>query len=278
MNAPAQYAPETTQLNSTSCDCAVGIASLAGQQFDSAQAALALLDLPVMHRTVKRLNRLKVRMKEIDAQVITEVILDDPLMTLRLLADVTGSDARRGSIKTVTGAILMMGVEPFFGRYTDLPIAETGMADHPEARVEFRRLVRLSGRAARLAGAFSVPCNDPDVGVLYLAGLLHAVARLVLCIHQPALAVSLRLQPCSPAIGAQVLRQRGLPEQFSTLVAGDSERLNPQMRRVQLAVQIASALESGWSSHAMAPLLAQLQALIGLSAARAREVVRDVRI
>lgn len=231
---------------------------------------------PVLAQTAKRLNQFAENIETAEVKHLTEVVLDDPAMAFRLLSDVDALLDRPPTMTTVTSAILLLGVEPFFKRYVGLHPVEQALASHSDALEEYRRLVRLSRRAARLVGAFCVPCHDPDVGGLFLAGLLHALANLQACIEHPEQVESARRQRPDLAETGRILNAAGFPKQFALLVTGDQERLDPQMRRVRLAVDISTALESGWSAPELADLLAEVSALLGLSKTGAIDLVRGV--
>lgn len=251
---------------------------LGDEQRRQAREAIAHESLPVMVRTARRLERLRERASTVAANELTEIILDDCLMTLRVLADAAPTGRASDKIESVTAAIVMIGVEPFFQKYREPVLAEALLANKPLALIEYQRLNRVANRAARLAGAFCGAANDPDVPAIYLASLLHAAARLKLCVHEPALAVLLRELPCDPALAAAVVARHRLSANLVSLVGGNEERMDPQMRRVQLAVAIARALDSGWSSPELPDLLGELARLFGLSVTRTRQIVENVRL
>ncbi len=233
---------------------------------------------PVLAHTAKRLNQFAEQSDAVEVKQLTELILDDPAMAFRLLSDVDSILDRPPTMTTVTSAILLLGIEPFFERYVGLSSVEQTLESNPLALQEYRRLVRLSRRAARLVGAFCVPCHDPDVGGLFLAGLLHALASLRDCVERPEQVITAKRTLPDLAETGSILEAAGFPEPFARLITGDQERLDPQMRRVRLAILIASALENGWSSPELADLLAELSALLGLSRAGAIELVRSVPV
>lgn len=251
---------------------------LSASQMIKARTAMAHDCLPVMVRTARRLERLREHAATVAANELTEIILDDCLMTVRVLGDAVVNGKPTAKIESVTSAIVMIGVEPFFDHYRELVLAEPLLANKPFALIEYQRLNRVASRAARLAGAFCGAANDPDVPAIYLASLLHAAARIKLCVHEPALAVLLRELPCDAGLAAAVLARHDLSGNLVTLVGGNEERMDPQMRRVQLAVAMARALDSGWSSPELADLLGDLARLFGLSVARARQIVESVRV
>ncbi len=231
---------------------------------------------PVLAQTASRLNQYAACPDDVEVRDLTELVLDDPSMAFRLLSDVDSLLDQPPTMNTVTSAILLLGIDPFLKRYAGLATVEEVLRSFPETLNEYRRLVRLSRRAARLIGAFCVPCHDVDVNALFLAGLLHALACLKRCIEHPQDVLSFQRQCPDLSETGQILDASGFPHQFVLLVTGEQERLDPQMRRVRLAIRIASALENGWSSPQLSDLLSELAGLLGLSKAATVNLVRAV--
>lgn len=234
---------------------------------------LSVEAIAVLRRTAERLQALRSAPDSVDAHQLSELLLDDPMMCLRLLADVAALRPGQSNIETITGAVLMLGVEPFLRRYAALPILEDGLATDSAARHEFRRLHRRALRSARFAGAFSVARNDPDIGLIYVAAMMGSVDRLLLCSTQPARAIALADERCDPAKSAAQMTALGLPVHLTDLVASCPDRIDAQMHRIRLAREFAWVLESGWSHPSMPALLDELSALLGLTLVSAREVV-----
>ena len=79
--------------------------------------------LPVLARTTRELAQLREAENTVSARTIAQVILHDPLMTLRVLAFI---EARRGrsqhtDITTIERALMMIGITPFFTHFESLP-------------------------------------------------------------------------------------------------------------------------------------------------------------
>ncbi|MDO9065395.1 MAG: HDOD domain-containing protein, partial [Sulfuricella sp.] len=79
-------------------------------------------DMPVLRRSVRELGQLAGRAEKITAGEIADVVLRDPLMTLKVLRLVNGMSRSRLSneITTVEHAVMMLGVGPFFNRLSNL--------------------------------------------------------------------------------------------------------------------------------------------------------------
>ncbi|MFK7966783.1 MAG: HDOD domain-containing protein [Burkholderiaceae bacterium] len=209
----------------------------------------------------------------VDAQQLSELLLDDPMMCLQLLADVASLRPGESNIETVTGAILMMGVDPFLNRYCDQPTIEYALALEPAAMHAYRRLLRRALHSASLAGAFSVARQDTDIELVYMAALLGNVNSLVACVCEPSQAQALADGPDDSAQAATLMQSMGLPAHLTDLVAASPDKIDAQKHRIRLAHRFAWVLESGWSHPEMPALLDELAALLGLSLASARNAI-----
>ena len=75
-----------------------------------------LESLPVLRRTVSAISRMSRNYENLTATDIAEVVLHDPLMTLKVIGLVNFKSRGRfgAGIVTAQGAIIMLGVPPFF--------------------------------------------------------------------------------------------------------------------------------------------------------------------
>ena len=82
--------------------------------------------LPVLRVTKRRIDEMRLDIERVDARELARVILLDPVMTVSVIA-LTQSKRGRSlhhDITTITSAILMLGIEPFFNHFNDLPTIE----------------------------------------------------------------------------------------------------------------------------------------------------------
>ncbi|MDP1183734.1 hypothetical protein, partial [Klebsiella pneumoniae] len=77
-----------------------------------------------------------------------EMISTDPLMTLKVLAH--ANELRRGRLmadpETVTAALVLMGITPFFRDFGPQPTLEAVLADHEEALLGLSRVMQRAER------------------------------------------------------------------------------------------------------------------------------------
>jgi len=246
--------------------------------------------IPVLAQTAEALAALAPQQEDVTVSQLAPLVLADPLMTVKLLAHV----AQRRSARSLTGsetvsqAILMMGVQPFFTAFGSQPVIEAELADWPEALAGIRRVLERSHRAALFALAFAVHRKDPDAEIVHEAALMHDFAEALLWCHAPALALEVeRLRHADPSLNSAraqravlnielcdleqaLLRAWRLPD---LLVRITDDRLSddPQARTVVLALRIARHSAAGWDNPALSQDLRAAADLLGLSS----EAVRD---
>lgn len=82
---------------------------------------LKIWDIPVLQRSIRELAKLSSRTKN-TASEISDVVLYDPLLTLKVQCLVNGMSRSRLSseISTVEHAVVMLGIGPFFNRLANL--------------------------------------------------------------------------------------------------------------------------------------------------------------
>jgi HD-like signal output (HDOD) protein len=242
--------------------------------------------LPVLAATAARLDELRDHEDAVDAHLLAELVADDPLLTLKLLAHVGELLRHREAtdVETVTAALVMMGIPPFFRSFSDLAVAEDELADAPEALDGLRAVLLRSHRAARFAIGFAVHRMDHDAPLLHEAALLHDFAELLLWLHAPALALRIAaLQAADPTLRSaaaqrqvlgielaelqHVLMQRWrLPGMLVQLTDDHATRSTPQLRNVLLAIRVARHSATGWDNPALPDDVHDIGELLQLSA------------
>lgn len=151
---------------------------------------LAAREIPVLGATADALESMRANEDAFDANAIGEVIAIDPLMTLKVLVH---EAAHRGSRvvteqRTVTSALVMLGISPFFRAFGPQTAVEDQLAPVPEALAGFKRCLARARRGADIALAFAVHRADPDAASLHASVLLHEAAQMLVWCHAPALA------------------------------------------------------------------------------------------
>ena len=150
--------------------------------------------IPVLDATAEAVRSYAENEDAVDAHLLAETVSVDPLMTLSLLAHVGSTSRRATDVETVTGALLLLGIGPFFRRFRNLTSVSTQLADLTDAagaRQGLQAVLERTQRAARFALGFAAHRMDPDAAVIHEAALLHDLAELLLWCHAPLLAMEI---------------------------------------------------------------------------------------
>lgn len=253
---------------------------------------LAELDIPMLGRTRAAIDRAWQQPDWVDANTLAEIVLRDPLMTLRVLAH---ASARRPSRvvtapETVCAAILMMGLDAFRALVDRTPDLEARAGADRDALTRIRRLCRRARRAGRLALVLAVERQDPEAGLLYEAALIHDVTEMLIWLCAPdvgrALARARERRGGDPAaaqratlgctlfeIGARLMQTWQLPTRLVDLSDEEHPGADRSTRTARLAIRFAQHDEYGWSDPAVLDDLNDLAGLLGLSLPATRELL-----
>lgn len=252
--------------------------------------------LPVLTATAETIEALRPREDDLDAHTVAEELGDDPLFTLKLLSHLArlrrGRDG--GDTETVTEALVMLGIPPFFYAFGPQPTVEERLAAVPGALDGFRRVLKRSRRAARFAIGFAVHRLDHDAAVIHQAALLHDFAELLLWLEAPALALDIasrqRADPHlrSAAVQREVLNlelaelqhELMIRWRLPALLVQISDDLAPQetvqMRNVRLAIRVARHSARGWDDPALPDDLADIGALLQLAPPHVLKLLHEI--
>src|ERR1019366_3715955 len=220
----------------------------------------------------------------------------EPLMTLKVLAYESGHRGRRvvTSAETVTSALVMMGISPFFRAFGPQPIVEDWLAHRPEALAGLQGVLQRAHRGADFALAFAIHRVDPDAAVIHAATLLHEFAELLLWCHAPALALLIqRAQADDPELRSNLAQrevlnieladlQRSLTStwQLPALIADVAPQAQPtahtSARIVSLGVRLARHTTLGWDNPAIPDDVAEIAEMLNVSPSAALDLVRNL--
>ena len=253
--------------------------------------------IPVLASSAEALEGMRQREDDVDANLIGEMIAGDPLMTLRVLAFAAANRPPRmvTDTGTVTAAIVMMGIGPFFRAFGMLPTVEDRLAAQDGALEGLQAVLRRSYRAATFALAFAVHRMDPDTPLIHQAALLHDFAELLLWCHAPALALELRnRQRDEPTLRSSIAQRAVLGVELPDLqlaltrtwrlhdllvkTADERHAEHPSVKTVALAVRLARHSALSWDNPALADDFSEAAGLLNLSLGGARQLVLGIGI
>ena len=228
------------------------------------------VDLPILRQTVRRLDEARQRSDRITGRDIASIVLQDPLMTIKVLAFIQRfqKQSLHSDITTIANAVMMLGVEPFFTHFQSLLTVEETLKDEPHAQLGLLRVIRRAQRASRYAYEWAFERRDMNIEEVMLAALLHDLAEILLWCFAPRLGVEiLRRQQADPTLRSVTAQMQvlgihlfdlqlalcdawHLPELLKTLMDDANAEL-PRVRNVTLAVNLARHSAKDWTNPAL---------------------------
>jgi HD-like signal output (HDOD) protein len=227
-------------------------------------------EIPVLRHTQHQLTELRENANRSNARVISTVILHDPMMTLRVLAYIEAkrSKNRNTDITTIERALMMIGMEPFFNDFQDLPIVEEQLKPHPRALLGLLKVINRARKAMLWARDWAAYRHDLDIDEIIVATLLYDFAEILMWCFAPQLAVqaterqkadrSLRSVDVQTEIFGIPLYQLKLAlaqtwhlPQLLIALMDQQNAEHPRVRNVKLAVDLARHSANGWDDAAL---------------------------
>ena len=226
--------------------------------------------MPILRQTARRLEEARQDIDKVNGRDIAEIVLQDPLMAIRVLAYIQPFRGKhlRSDITTIANAVMMLGVEPFFTRF-DTPVTiEAMLKNEPQALLGVLQVIRRVQRASKYAHDWAFERHDMNVEEVALAALLHDLAEILLWCFAPKLAIEIRdhqqadktLRSASAqeqVLGIHLFDLQlalctswHLPELLKTLMDDANAHL-PRVRNVTCAVNLARHSASSWDDAAL---------------------------
>ena len=224
-------------------------------------------ELPILRQTERKLAAARLNIDRIGGRELSEIILQDPLMTIRVLSYIQPFRGKhlRTDITTIANAIMMLGIEPFFAKF-DAPLTiESMLTGESQALLGVLQVIRRSQRASRYAFEWAFERHDMNVEEVALAALLHDLAEILLWCFAPRLALEIRnRQQADPNLRSTIAQEDvlgirltdlqlalcqvwNLPELLKTLM-DDAHAEHPRVRNVVLAVNLARHSAQSWEN------------------------------
>ena len=252
-------------------------------------------DIPVFESTLAAIADARANEDASDAHTLTELLADDPLMTLKLLRHVARQRRHREGtdVESVTGALVMLGITPFFHAFGQQQSVQQRLADWPEALQGLIAVRDRAHRAARFALGFAVHRMDQDAALIHEAALMHDFVEMLLWVHAPVLALEVeRAQRSDPQLrstAAQrdvlgvalsdlqqaLMKAWHLPEMLVRITA-DHASVAPQVRNVQLAIRVARHSAQGWDNPALPDDVDEIATLLNLATVPTLELLHQL--
>jgi HD-like signal output (HDOD) protein len=238
--------------------------------------------IPVLARTRDALAALNEKIDNIAPRDISAVVIDDPLMSLKVLVWAGKQLARNvrisrstlgNEIETVETAIVSTGIAPFFRQFAKLDTVEARLADSPGAQLGLDRVLSRSLNAADFARDWASYRNDFDIQIISEAAMLHDVAEMLVWVFAPTLSLKMQaLQVSSPRtrsheiqesclgvtlnhLEVAIMKEWRLSSLLRRLIddsqASDSQRDAAQVKNAVLAANLARHLANSRDDPAL---------------------------
>lgn len=227
-------------------------------------------DFPVLRKTVRQFARLREDEEDLSPRQVAAVLLDDPLMVLKLLIHQqrTRGRSQNRDITTAEHAVMMVGMSQFFTLFGDLPTIEDMLAEHPKALIGCLKVIARAKRAMHYARDWAILRHDIDIEEITVATLLNEVAEILCWCSAPGLTEKVfALQRATPGLrsaAAQkavmnvsiaelqlgLVREFDLPQLLISLMDPVNAE-NPRVRTVTLATDLARHCANGWNDPAL---------------------------
>lgn len=144
--------------------------------------------LPVLRITKRRIEEMRTNLDRVDARELAHLILQDPIMTVRVLAFTQPIRGRslQHDITTIASAVMMAGIEPFFRHFAELFTIEDQLKDAgAPALLGVLQIIRRAQRAADYAQDWAIWRHDINMEEVRIAALLHDLAEILVWCSAP---------------------------------------------------------------------------------------------
>ena len=240
--------------------------------------------IPVLPQTVRSMEEALTRIDDVSRKELSDIVMRDPLMALRVLAHAREFQSKRQlqETSTVAQALMVMGVERFFEQFKDLVSVESLLGGKPEAMVGLLFIIRRVQRAAKFAYDWAAWRRSQNVEEIYTSALLYDVAEMLMWIYAPdASSFILRRQKADSTLRSKVAQQEIFGFKFTDLQKALceawempellSDRFDPELNKkpnflnVSLAIDLARHSANGWENAALPDDFTAIQNLLNIN-------------
>ncbi len=256
---------------------------------------LAHAEVPVSASSAEALEELRLIEDEVDAHTLAGTFGNDPLMTLKVLVQVARKPSPRRTTdpETLTEALVMLGIGPFFRAFGPQISVEQHLAAHPQALRGLQDVLQRAYRAAGFALGFAVHRMDHDAPVIHEASLLHDFAEMLLWCHAPAPMLQIQhLQAQDPTLRTadaqrevlgiataelqqRLMRDWRLPE-LLVRISDDQHADSAQVRNVLLAMRLARHTALGWDNPAIPDDVSDIAELLTMGVIPTQRLLQEL--
>jgi HD-like signal output (HDOD) protein len=249
-------------------------------------------DIPVLRQTARELAELHEHEEETGARDITRVVINDPLMTFKVLTFANNHRSRHQlqDLVQVEQAIIMMGTSTFFAQIPTVPHVEDLLSQHVAALVNLIKLVVRAHRAGYFAAEFASHLMDLHAEELRVAASLYDFAEMLMWCFNPEAMIEIHKRQHADAtlrsrtvqqevlgfrildLQAELVHTFNLPSLLTDLM--DEQRADlPRVRNVQFAVNLARHSAEGWDNAALPDDYKDIAQLLHVDVPRVMHIV-----
>lgn len=245
---------------------------------------LSAKTIPVLPQTVRSLDEARQRIENVSRRELSDIVMRDPLMALRILACARQFQSKRQIMETstVAHALMVMGTEPFFEQFKDLVSIESVLQDKPEAMIGMLFIIRRGQRAAKFSYDWAAWRRSQNVEEIFTSALLYDVAEILMWIYAPdESALILRRQRADSTLRSAVAQEEIFGFRFNDLQKELcrvwelpellSSRFDPELNKkpnflnVSLAIDLARHSASGWENAALPDDFTAIENLLNIN-------------
>jgi len=255
-------------------------------------AFLSKADIPVLKHTAKEMARLQEDEDKISARSISSVVVQDPMMTFRLLryAQTHKHKSQQQDLVSAEQAVMMMGMTAFFKNLPPEPLVQDVLKTNLTALTHLLKLIHRAHRAARFAGDWAAMLYDLRAEEVYMASLLHDLAEmLLLCFAPDSMNKIYALQSADKTLRSHVVQEQVLgfrildlqkqlddvcqmPGLLSQLIQDGSSN-DRRVKNVSVAVNLARHSSNGWDDAALPDDYRDIAELLRVDVEKAKRIV-----
>lgn len=255
-------------------------------------AFLTAAEIPTLKQTARELERLRAREDDLGARAVANVVMHDPLMSVKLLRHLQNHKHSRQQrdLVQLEQAVIMLGLNPFFRDVSASPIVEDMLRQHLDALVKLLRTVQQAQCAARYAFDWALLLHDLHAEEARIAALLSYLGEMLMWCFNPLPMLEIRRMQAadktlrSAAVQEQVLGFRGvelqhalvthwqLPELLQDMM-DPAQAEHPRVRNVMLAINLARHSANGWDDAALPDDYKDIGALLRMKPEEVRAMV-----
>jgi len=233
-------------------------------------AFLSHAEIPVLKHTAREIARLREDEDKLSARSVASIVLQDPLMMVRLLR--YQQEHRRHSqlheLVQIEQSLMMMGLNTFFKALPPQPLVEDILCDHRAALLNLLRAARRAQRAAHYAFDWALLLHDLHAEEVRVAALLSYLSEMLMWCFDPVDMLKIHaMQDADKNLRSAFAQEQGLgfvginlqrelmvawqmPELFQNLMdpvhAGST-----RVKNVVCAINLARHSANGWDDAAL---------------------------